>query len=171
MYRKVNYLAVTTISLIVATLFIALTSASLSQAPKSNFSGSWILNVEKSEFGNTPQNAAVKQFSIDQKVDSIYIDRITINANNEQEKSSEVLSFDGKECVKSFPNGRIKKSSVTWSPDGNVMTTVSSYSAPDDREKIDYVLTQTWEFANNNKELLVNLQSPAYTIKLIYDKQ
>jgi len=156
---------------IIACLFVVTTAATPFTFFKTDFSGSWTLNADKSEFGNTPQYAAVKKFDIKQENDSVYISRVTVNANQEETTSQETLSLDGTPSVKVLDNKRTKKSTVTWSEDGKTMTTVSSYSFPEKPEEIEYTLTQTWSLDNNKKELMVDLTSPAYTIKAVYDKQ
>jgi hypothetical protein len=140
-------------------------------AQRSDFSGSWKLDTAKSEFGNVPMNSAVKQFEIEQTTDSISIKRITINDNNEESTTFEKLSIDGKPGAHVLNNNRTKTSSITWTSDGQSMTTVSAYSLPDKPGEIEYQLSQTWKLAEGGKELIISLTSPGYTIKAVYDKE
>ncbi len=156
---------------LISPIFIMLTSL-INLAPiRSDFTGTWKLNVDKSAFGNAPQNAAVKQFDIIQRNDSIAIRRITVHDNNEEVTTSETISMDGKPCSYVMPSKKTKTSSITWSSGGDTMTTVSAYSKPDKPDEIEYKLSQTWKLSSQGKELVVVLTTPSYEIKAVYDKQ
>jgi hypothetical protein len=50
------------------------------------------------------------------------------------------------------------------------LNTISAYENPDKPEK-NYALKQVWTLTDDKKGMSVVLTSPAYTIKLYYDKQ
>ncbi len=127
--------------------------------------------MAKSQFRGIPEYAAVKQFNITQTKDSIRITRVLTDASGQETTSSETLSVDGKPCSKILDDGRTKSSVITWSDDKQVMSTVSSYSLPNEPKQIHYQLTQTWKLNENNNELLVVLTSPKYSIGVVYNKQ
>jgi hypothetical protein len=136
-----------------------------------DFSGKWVLNVTKSEFGDIPLYAAVKQFDIKQNNDSIFIKKITIDENNHEKETTENISFNSQPSIQILDNKRTKKSAAQWSSNGQVLTIANNYSLPGEPEKIDYSFLQTWSLTEDGKELNVNLKSPTYSIKAIYDKQ
>lgn len=135
-----------------------------------DFSGKWNLNAVKSEFGDVPKRAAVQKFFVIQKKDSIYIDRIIINANGDEVASNERVSFDGRPCSSLLKDGRTKVTTINWSPDKLQMTTVSTYSEPGNSEKSEYSLKMVWSLMSNKKNLVIVLTSSSYTITAVYDK-
>jgi hypothetical protein len=154
-----------------AALIVILSAAMPALQNRTDFSGKWILNINKSEFDNIPQYAAVKQFNVRQENDSIDIERITIDANGEEATSREVVSLDGKPCTLVLSNGKSKTSSITWFDSQKEMKTVSSYSAPNNPNNIEYILSQVWSLDGSKTVLTIILTAPEYTIKCVYDKQ
>ena len=155
----------------ITALFCVLSSATNIHVVNTDFSGKWTLNVTKSQFGNIPLQAAVKQFEIKQSEDSIFIKKITINSNNEEKKSLETVSFDSKPCYQLLDSKRTKASAATWSSEGQVLTMANSYSFPDEPDKIEYSILQTWALTNDGKDLIVILKCQSYAIKAVYEKQ
>jgi hypothetical protein len=159
------------VTLVLGIFFIALTAALPPLAKRSDFSGKWIFNINKSEMGNIPERAAVKQFDVNQTKDSVYITRITVSASDKEIASSEVISLNGDYCSSVLSDGKIKTSMITWSPDEREMTTVSNYSAPGNTSNVLYTLSQIWKLDDTENELVVILTSPSYTIKCVYDRR
>jgi hypothetical protein len=151
-------------------VIVSLTSAKPQPSNRVNFSGKWVLNLDKTELGNVPERAAVKQFDVKQARDSIYITRVTINSNDEEVTSSEIGGLDGTPYSLVLSDGKTKTSTISWSTDQKEMTTVSRYSAPNNPDEIQYTLSQVWKLNEEKNQLIIMLTSPSYTIKCVYDK-
>lgn len=144
---------------------------SMVQLNRPSFSGIWKLNIEKSKFGNVPTYAAVQQFDITQKENAITIKRINLSKDSVVTTSKETIPLDGKTYSYTMDNRKTKSSAISWSPDEQTMTTVSTYSKPDQPTEIEYQLTQDWSLQIDGKELKVLLKTPGYMIEAVYDKQ
>ena len=152
---------------IVIFVFAATISANAQQI---NFSGQWKLNTSKSEFGKVPPYAAVKQFDIQQQNNVISIKRVTIDEKDKEYITSERDDINSKPESFLMADHRTKTNTLSWSEDGKMLTTVSTYSAPDDPTDITSKISQTWSISSAG-EFVVTLTTKSYTIKAVYDKQ
>jgi hypothetical protein len=160
----------------IAIAITLLSNVSYGQIRPANFTGSWKLNVSKSEFGDIPQYAAVKQYDVRQDADSVFIKRIVVDQNNAEKNVDESISLDGKPTVHELANKKKRISVITWSDDKKTMTTKSSYTVANDPDEIEYSVIQSWIISEDNS-LRVTFKGydltdkKNFTIKLIYDKQ
>jgi len=134
-----------------------------------DLSGKWLVNIAKSDMHGLPDYAAVKQLDIQQTGTILKIKRTLLDAQNNEKTSLQTDTIDGHEHQIAVDNG-IKINKLSWSSDRQTLKTVSNYVFPNQAEK-NYLLTQNWKLINEGKNLEVEMISPTYTIKVIYDKQ
>lgn len=157
---------------IIVVVFLVTTFALTGRAQQTNFSGVWKLNTSKSEFGGTPSMAAVQSYVIDQNAKDISLKWTTVDNNNQETTSSQKLALDGSEVSAYLEQSqRTRTSTIQFSKDGKTILFNKSYSKAGEPKEIDYSLTENWALQNEGKELVINLKSPGYTIKAVYDKQ
>lgn len=156
------------ISLIVTFLFLVGSPVRVT-AQQVNFSGKWLLNESKSEFGRVPPYAAVKQWEIRQDGSKLFVNRVLVNARNEETKSSEEDFIDGKPHEVKLAPGNTKINTISWQDDKSLKM-ISEYKNPTDPTK-NYTLITVWTLGEDGKTLLENFTSPTYSLKAVYDKQ
>jgi hypothetical protein len=140
-----------------------------SKAQQTNFSGVWKLNLDKSDFGNVPSKAATQFYQIEQGKQEITLKWTTKNNANEDVESSQRLLLDSTAASALLPSQRTRVMAAKFSVDGKSLLISKSYSKANNPNDNDYVLKETWRLINGGKELLVELNSPVYTIKAIYE--
>src|SRR5258706_4680990 len=114
---------------------------------KTDFSGTWIINLDKSENGN----AAPVTMKIIQSTDSLFIERIT----SDDQSFIEKLSFDNKINICTTTSNRKKSGSAHWNEDGNSLTETATLSDVSDPDKIAFHVTERWKISPDQKELTV----------------
>jgi hypothetical protein len=137
---------------------------------QSNFTGKWTFDLPNSKMDSVPTYAVVKEFNITQDQNSITINRVLVNAKNEETTSSETIRLDGTPQTIILSDGRAKTNTLTWSDDKKILTTVSVYQTPGSSEG-GYTLAQRWVLCEEGDHLKVNLQSPTYQFTAVYDKK
>ena len=129
-----------------------------------NFSGTWRLDVDKSDFGvktapKAQMNAVV--LNIKQTASKLSIERST----------GEVATYnlDGSESVNTLPGGGQSKTTVNWSGDTLAGTTISQLNG------VDVKMTDVRMLSSDGKEMVVKLtmQMPSGERKqaLVYTRQ
>lgn len=88
-----------------------LTSSTLQMGKKANFSGTWILNETKSDFGEYGRMMASDKLVILHKGKKLSIERFATSPEGEAYNYTENYTLDGKECVNS-PTPEFKKTST-----------------------------------------------------------
>jgi hypothetical protein len=170
-----NFLTISTKTSLVISLTIFLLTVSYSSfdrlSKRPDFSGTWKLNIQKSQFNEVPYYAAVKQFTISQQENTISITRTLIDAESKEITTKEYFTMNGKPNSSVVVGQKTKVSLITWSEGEEVLILNTSYSKSNKPEEIDYKLFQTWQLTNGDKELVVDLTTPGYKIKAIYDRE
>jgi hypothetical protein len=139
---------------------------------QANFSGTWNLNIAHSQFGKTPQYAAVKKWTFFQSSKEIRVRWIVVDeAGNETEKTEEI-TLDGKVNTSiSQPGDVTRKTGGEFSSDGKVLLTKTDYSKPGEPDQIHYTISKEFKLAPSQKQLTLKMTTPAYVLLLVYDKQ
>ena len=79
-------------------------------AQQTDFSGTWILNLEKSKLESKPEGLTGSMFVIEQKNDKVYLTRYHIYGEK-KDKISFKMTPDGKtRTIKLFFKGKLEKS-------------------------------------------------------------
>jgi hypothetical protein len=138
--------------LALAVMFFLLFSSGV-KAQKTDFSGEWKLNKEKSVLGDA--QLFLSKITIQLKSDSILTTRVYENGNGEEYPFDEKLSLDGKECkidIYDMPRTSAASHSDT---DGSFMitstTTFNGNSGPE-----DMVAKETWKLEEEGKFLTLD---------------
>jgi hypothetical protein len=89
---------------------------------KTDFSGTWNFNEEKSEMGEGGRWMQPIKLVITQAGNDLTIERHSRGRNDEDFTMTEKLTLDGKECENPVFGENTKKSVATWSGDGKSLT-------------------------------------------------
>jgi len=135
-------------------------------AQKTNFSGTWKLNKEKTEFGEAPIWIVPQSLTVTQQSDHLVLTRTSLNdQNKEQEPISETLTFNGKPFERTA-TGKTITTTVQW-------TNNQSFNLERDGTT---KATETWMLADSGKTLVIDRavvqisNGYKYSIKCYYDK-
>lgn len=132
-----------------------------------DFSGTWKLDTMKSSFGNIPSKAAVQQYTMQQNEMDISLQWTIKNQNDEDVTSRQKLMIDGTPVKSLLPNKVTRMMTIKFSPDKKALLLTKTYSKPESPEMADYTLTEMWSI--DNGVLIIELKSPGYVIKAVYD--
>lgn len=152
--------------------FILLCGVKALQAQTANFSGSWQFDQQRSELGNLSPSAASVSINIDQKKDSIFIERVG------KVHVLESLPVSGAPTLVTFAGGS-KLASVEFTREGAVMEENATYSR-DTAVNPGWVYPvkskEVWTLMDDNRTLqilrTVDLTDNGnYSIKTVYTKQ
>ena len=160
------------ISFTVRVVIIIIVSQKAVQAQKGNFSGTWTLDREKTDFGKLSEKAVPVQFIVDQREDTIIIDRVTKNSQDELHSYIERLPFNGNR-IENMTNLYTKKvASIHWGTDSQ-LTESALYT--DYSDNVRYNGTEVWLLSNAGKILTITREDKAdgssYFRKMVYDRQ
>ncbi len=117
------------------------------QAGKTNFSGTWALNAEKSTMpqggGGGGQRMGGGNFVAKQDANLLTVDRTRTNQSGETSTTTMKYTLDGKESVNASQRGD-SKSVATWSADGKALTIVTSRTFDMNGETRTMKTTEVW---------------------------
>lgn len=160
-------------------LAILIPSVMNAQAGKSNFSGTWALNADKSSFGDGGfgggQGGARMggDMVATQEPNLLTVDRTRPGRDGVPTKTTMKYTLDGKESVNPSQRGD-SKSVATWSPDGKKLTIVTSRSFDMNGETMTMKSTEEWALTDD-KTLSVKTTSTTpngdMTTTMVYDKK
>ena len=179
MTRKANYYSkireshMLALTIIILGSFFLIPLKAIAASEKVNFSGEWTFNKAKS-------NTAIHQviflgaFKLLQKGNELTIERLSMNRDGQEMKSTEKYTLDGKECENTTRN-RTRKSIVTWSEDGNSITISSKMVFDRNGQTMEIKIIEIWKLEDGGKSLSIESShsTPMGERKatLIYDKQ
>lgn len=146
-------------------VFAMVSAVSVSAHAAPDFSGTWVLDVNKSDLGmnNPAAKAQIKKvvLIIKQTATKLSIERSIGDVA--------VYNLDGSESVNSLPSGGQSKTTMNWVGDTLVAKTISNASGTNIR------MTDVRSLSANGKEMVlrVSLQMPSGERKqtLVYTKQ
>lgn len=138
---------------------------------KANFSGSWSLNEGKSELGEMGRFVA-RKIKAEQKDDAITISKSSTTPNGDEVTNTETLTFDGKASETTVFGSSKKKSTASWSGDGNTLTIDYTIAFERNGQTTNITGTETWTLVDGKLSVHVVSTSPmgerSYTA--VYDK-
>ena len=152
------------------------------QTGKSNFSGTWKLNAEKSNFGSVPgapggqapQGQGARggfgggDFVAKQEANLLTVDR----TRGDQTVTSK-YTLDGKESVNSTGRGE-SKSTASWSADGKKLTILTTRSFSRDGQTTEMKTTEEWTLTTPSVLTIVSTSSTPNGERkttMVYDKK
>ena len=150
MEKKLRNLKITLSALIILTLLSApLTSHA--QTGKANFSGTWALNADKSDMGQSPQGQGMRaggfgggDFAAKQEANLLTVERSRTNQSGETVKTETKYTLDGQVSVNTAGRGGESKSVATWSADGKTLTIVTTRSFERDGQTTEMKTSEAW---------------------------
>jgi hypothetical protein len=156
-------------------LFILITLQISAQTGKVNFSGNWVLNETKSNFGDSQFRMAATLLIINHQDNILTDDRTQPGFDGGEVKTTEKLTLDGKECENTGMMDAKRKSVVTWSEDKKSITIASTIVFNMNGDVMEMKASETWKLGEDGKSLLMEtlFASPDGDIKtsLVYDKK
>jgi hypothetical protein len=151
----------------IALLFLVLTISVHGQA---DFSGTWKLNTNKSDFGHVdPSTATSAKWVIEQKLGNIVIQR--------NEGPKQILKIDSTaEIEMAGKNGNKTKVSIKRGPDKDGLIETRTQVYAEGQSGIEAKRTRTWELSDDKKTLMVEdhvelTDGQIMDMTLIYDRQ
>jgi len=151
---------------IFAAIVIVTFTASLGAQSKPNFSGTWKLNVEKSDFGVLPPSNS-RTDVIDHQEPNLK-DSVSDDGAQGQQNYTLSMTTDGKEAVNK-PGGLDMKSTAAWAANSLVVNAKLQFQGS------DVVIKTTWALSDDGKTLTenVHLESPMGETdqKMVFEKQ
>jgi len=130
-------------------------------AQKTNFSGTWTLNSDKTDFGKAPQWIIPKTIKVDQQADELALTRTSLDQDlKELPPVSYTLTFDGKPLD-------YKGNAITLSWPGNSTLHIDRKAAQSSAED--------WTLEDDGKTLVIDryveqASGLKYEIKCYYSK-
>ena len=168
--KRIRIFQVLTVSALCSLLLIP-TAAFAGE--KTDFTGEWTLNEDKSDLGERGAFAAFK-IAVKQEGNTITIERTRTGRDGEERTNSETLTMDGKENISESERGS-STSVITWSDDGTALTIKSKREFNRQGETFEMNSTEVWTLAEDGK--ILNIQSDISSsrgersVSLVYEKK
>ena len=144
---------------------------SKSFAAKPDFSGTWTLNEEKSEFGEGRFRPSATM-DVKQEKASMTVVRTRTGRDGQEVKMESVYSLDGKE-TKTEGQRRTTVSTATWSGDGSNLVINSTSSWTREGETYEFKSVETWMLGEGGKNLTIKTNSSSsrgeFSYEAVYD--
>lgn len=161
-------------AILLAVLFTICSSETLPN--QANFSGTWVINVPKSEFGDNPLYVVPKQVKIIQDKDKLAVELFVTAVSGADSTMNEKIPFDGKAFDTVTADQRTRHYTVSWAVNNQVLKLDYSSSYSGNPNKEEYHTIETWKLSEDGKELTLNKQVKVligyeYSVKAVYDKQ
>lgn len=143
-----------------------------------NFTGTWVLNIEKSELGNAPiPKTGKSMIKILQQQPALIMEKSMTDSTGKVHAAVDTINFDGKPKTLNAGNGQRLQRTITqqWSADQQIMTLASKFTADNNGEPVEFNGTEIWKMSEDGKVLtIVNetvLPDRTDKITLVYTKQ
>ena len=139
---------------------------------KTDFTGEWTLNEDKSDLGEGRAFAAFK-VAVKQEGNTISIERTRTGRDGEERTTSETLTLDGKENINESERGS-SSSVLTWSDDGATLTIKSKREFDRQGETFEMNSAEVWTLAEDGKILKIQSEMSSSrgerSVSLVYEK-
>jgi hypothetical protein len=168
--KRIRIFQVLTVSALCSLLLIPAASFA---GEKTDFTGEWALNEDKSDLGEGGSFAAFK-IAVTQEGNTITIERTRTGRDGEERTNSETLTLDGKENINEGERGS-STSVLTWSEDGNSLTIKSKREFNRQGETFEMNSTEVWTLAEDGTVLKIQSDISSSrgerSVTLVYDKK
>jgi hypothetical protein len=168
--KRIRIFQVLTVSVICSLLLIPTTSFA---GEKTDFTGEWTLNEDKSDLGEGRAFAAFK-LAVKQEGNTIIIERTSAGRDGEERTTSETLTLDGKENINEGERGS-STSVLKWSDDGTTLTIKSKREFNRQGETFEMNSTEIWTLAEDGKTLKIQSDMSSSrgerSATLVYEKK
>jgi hypothetical protein len=117
------------------------------QAGKTNFSGNWTMNADKSTMPDGGQGGGPRMgggnLVVTQAANALTVERTRTGRDGQPVTTTMKYTLDGKECVNSSPRGE-SKSTATWSADGKSLTISTNMKMDFNGEAREMKSSEVW---------------------------
>lgn len=148
---------------------------SMPMARKAKFSGTWILNESKSDFGDYGRMWASNKLIIVQKWRKMSIERFSSGPTGEEYNVLENYTMNGEECENPIFEQSKKTSTVTWSDDKQSLTINSKLELEFEGQEMIMDTIETLTLEDDGKALVITGTAMTdygdMVVKFIYDLQ
>ena len=147
---KKNVKKVQFLSLMIIMAFMLIPFTVNAQGSKSDFSGTWTLNADKSDApgqGGGMRMGGGGNFVAKQEANLLTVDRTRTNQNGEAMTTTSKYTLDGKESVNTTGRGE-SKSVATWSADGKSLTIKTAMTFDMGGETRTFNTTEVWSLTD-----------------------
>ncbi len=135
-----------------------------------DFSGTWVLNEDKSEIGEGRGGRAASQMVVEQKDNSLSIKSTRTGRNGDERTNEETLTLDGKETKSSTERSETVS---TATMDRDVLTILQKRTFTRDGNTMESKSEQKWQL--DGTTLVIDAKSESSRgerqMKLVYDKK
>lgn len=148
---------------------IILLASTFAVSAQSDFTGKWKLNVDKSEFNNTPGTPAAPKLLVEQKSGVISYQR--------NDRPKETLKINGAVGITISEGENKTVVTMKTADDKKRLIETRTYTYPESEEAdVAVKKTRTWSLSDDKKTLTIRdeIESTAgklYNMVLIYDRQ
>jgi hypothetical protein len=164
---------VLSLTMIIAFIMPAMVNA---QAGKTNFSGNWTMNADKSTLpdgGQGRTRMAGGNLVVTQAANALTVERTRTGRDGQPMTTTLKYTLDGKECVNSYPRGE-SKSIAKWSADGKSLTIATTMNMNFNGEAREFKSSEVWTLTDA-KTLSVTTtrtgQNGDVKMTIVYDKK
>src|SRR5512133_2986834 len=140
------------LSLMIMMVFIAPVMVNAQQG-KTDFSGNWVMNAEKSSLpqgnngGNGAQRMGGGNLVVKQEANLLTVDRTRQGRDGQPATTTMKYSLDGKESVNTSPRGD-SKSVASWSSDGKTLTINTNRNIDMNGQSKTMKTTEVWTLSD-----------------------
>ena len=161
--------------LILSSLFILMVIPLSAQNSNVNFSGNWVLNESKSNFGDSPFRMAPTTLVVKHDGINLSDERTQPGFDGGEMKTTEKLTLDGKVCENIGMMESKRKSTVAWSADKKAIAIATTMVFDMGGETREMKSSETWKLGEGGTTLIVesSMVSPEGEMKstAVYDKK
>ncbi len=141
-----------------------------------DFSGTWVINLQKSVFDGAPHFTANRQINVKQISGKIIIERFYFQAEGIDSTvvDKDTLLFNSAAYYTLTVDKRQKTATFSWSGDGQQFIISSKFSNVNS-ENEEYRNKETWSVSDDKKTLTINktvqdVDGSGYSIIVVYDR-
>jgi hypothetical protein len=159
--------------LLITFLFVFSLNTAFAQAKKTDFTGTWTLNENKSQLGEGPGRRAASKMVITQDAKTLNNEKTSTRQTGETVTTTEKYNFDGSETDNS-QNDRKKKSIASWSADMKDLTINSTTIFERDGNSMEIKTIEIYKLGSDGISLIIETTSSSsfgeFKTSLFYDK-
>lgn len=140
-----------------------------------DFKGEWAFNEQKSKLAEGRFRMNAQKIKVTQEGDAISIERTSNGPNGDPFTSTDKLTFDGKTVEGTGFGNSKKKSTASWSQDGNQMTINSTTLFERDGNTMEIKTVEVWKLIDDGKSLSIDSKTTSQRGEsantFVYDKK
>jgi hypothetical protein len=146
------------------------------QAGKTDFSGNWTMNADKSTMPDGGQGGprmAGGNLVVTQAANALTVERTRTGRDGQPMTTTLKYTLDGKECVNSSPRGE-SKSIAKWSADGKSLTIATTMNMNFNGEAREFKSSEVWTLTDAKTLSVATTrtgQNGDVKMTIVYDKK